>query len=102
MFFVELAIYFAGILVFLSGQTGRLKSGPESSKVSGAVLFEEDPSVGAYVAIYLFSLMLVAVFYVLRGNEIDLGPWNIFLAVCPIVLIVFVRQHRLERKRESE
>ena len=101
MFFVELTIYFVGILVFLSGQTGRLKSSSESSKVSSADLFEEDPSVRVFIAMYLFLIMLVAAFYVFRGNDIDLGPWNIFLFICPIVLIVFVRQHRLERRRES-
>ena len=99
MLFLELAVYVAGLIAFLGTQTGRLKSGPESDKVPSTVLFEEDPSVRVYIAIYLVSLMLVVVSFAVLGSEIDIGPWNIFISACPIFLIVFFRQHRLERKR---
>lgn len=34
MLYMEFLVYFVGLVVFLSGQTGRLKSGPETSKIS--------------------------------------------------------------------
>jgi len=102
MLFAELTVYLAGIAAFLRGQTGRLKSGPDSSKVSSALLFEQDPSVRVYIALYLMLLMLITVAHVWRGNDVNLGPWSIFVSVCPILLIVFIRQHRLERIRDSD
>lgn len=101
MFFAEMAVYTAGLFAFLCEQTGRLKSGPDSNRVSGAELFEEDHSMRFYVASYLLLLMLFVCFKVFRGDRIDPGPWDVFISVCPIFAIVFFGQFRLERKRVS-
>lgn len=99
MFFAEIATYTALLIVYLRDQTGRLKSGPDTGKVSATELFEDDPGARTYIAIYAVILMLFTVAYAFLGNEITTGPWNIFIAVCPILVIVFLRQYRLERRR---
>ncbi len=102
MFFAEMTVYFVALIAFLNTQTGRLKSRPETGKVSGTALFQEDPVTRASIAVYLFLLMLFVGSLVFRGKDIDPGPWQIFVALCPILLIVFVRQYWLERQGESD
>ena len=97
MFVAELSVYAVALFVFLKGQTGRLKSGPDSGKVSAPELFDRDPLSRTLIASYLFLLMLFAVWHAFRGGDIDLGPWAIFISACPVFLIVFFRQHRLEK-----
>ncbi len=97
---MELLLYAVCLVVFLSGQTGRLKSGLDNERVTSVELFEEDSSVRTYIVIYLFLLMIAVVTHAIRGNEIELEPWNMFVSMAPVFLIVFVRQHRLERHRE--
>lgn len=100
----EYIIYAVGLVVFLHRETGRLKSGPDTSNVSWDQLREEDSSAGVYIALYLFLLMLgivVKVIFIGRLEDATIGPWGIFIAIAPIFIIVFWRQYLLERRRES-
>ena len=105
LFIFELLIYAVILVMFLSQQTGRLKSGPDTSKVSLEELADEDPATGVYVALYLVFLMLIIVARVMLVGPLDddsLGPWNLFIAFAPLLLIVAWRQYRLEVFRESQ
>lgn len=100
----EFLIYAVFLGVFLGKQTGRLKSGPDSSKVTAEQLTDEDSSVQVYIALYLFVLMLVVVgktIFFGSIEEVSMGPWGMFMAATPLFLIVFWRQYRAENRRES-
>jgi len=104
MFLFELLIYAIALMVFLSQQTGRLKSGPDSSKVTFDLLADEDSSVSVYIGIYLFLLMIFVVAKVIFVGPIDevwMGPWGMFVVAVPILVIVIWRQYNLESLREA-
>lgn len=104
MFISEMLIYAVVLMIFLSQQTGRLKSGPDTSKVTYERLVDEDSSVNVYIGIYLFLLMILIVAKVIFVGPIEdrsMGPWGIYAVVAPIFVIIFWRQYKLESSGES-
>lgn len=103
MLVTEFAIYAVFLIVFLSRQTGRLKSGPEIDGVSYEQLADQDSSVRAYIGLYLFIVMIAIVARVILAGAIEevwMGPWGLFMVIAPIFVIVIWRQYKLEATPE--
>ena len=99
----ELLIYALFGMIALRRQTGRLKSRPDTSKVTGEQLMDEEPLVVAHIGIYLFLLMLLILGKLAADDPIDItsmGPWGFFIAAAPMFVIVFWHQYKLESVRE--
>ncbi len=100
----EFAIYAVFLIVFLSRQTGRLKSGPDTVRVSYEQLADRDSSVRAYIGFYLFIVMIAIVARVILVGAIEdvwMGPWGMFMVIAPIFVIVFWRQYKFEATPEQ-
>lgn len=96
---VEFAIYAVFLIAFLSRQTGRLKSGPDTDSVSYGQLADRDSPTRVYIGLYLFIVMIAVVTRVVLIGAIDdvwMGPWGLFIVTAPIFVIVFWRQYKLE------
>lgn len=98
MLLAESFTYLVLIVVFLAGQTGRLKSKPDSIGVSSRDLFERDAATRSLIAIYVFVMMLAIAAKVASGSRIEIDPWGLFVSIAPVFLIVIVGQYRLERE----
>ena len=105
MLVFEMSLYAVFLIIFLSQQTGRLKSRPDTNRVSYEQLRDGDSTVGVYVGIYMFVLMILIVGKVIFIGPIDrlsMGPWGLCVAIAPIFVIVFWHQYKLESLRESK
>ena len=103
---LALEMLILAIIVFnvLSQQTGRLKSGPDKKMVTFKQLIDEDPAVGTCIGVYMLLLMMLIVGKVIVFGPIEdasLGPWAIYIAMAPILAIVFWRQYKLDADDQS-